>query len=98
LVTVTGVAPATAVYASLNLYVDGTSGVGEVYHADCLSFHKGAGGQWAMPGTPITGTGYRVRPGGLVDVWDGTQWLNIGTGTPVTHAEQLPAPDTVPSG
>lgn len=25
----------------------------------------------------------RVRPGNLVDVWDGAQWLNIGTGTPV---------------
>jgi hypothetical protein len=96
--TVTATAPATAAYANVEAYMTSAGSVGDSIAVDCFGLWKGSSGQWALPGTPITGTGYRVRPGGLVDVWDGTQWLNIGTGTPVTHAEQLPAPDTVPSG
>jgi hypothetical protein len=94
---VTAVAPATAAYAQVYSYILGCT-AGEVFYIDALGIWRGAGGQWALPGLPITGTGYQVRAGGLVDVWDGTQWLNIGTGTPVVHAQQLPAPEILPGG
>jgi hypothetical protein len=89
--TITATVPAGAAFAGA-VVTFGTGSIGDVCYADNWGLWKGTGGQWAMPGTPITGTGYRVRAGGLVDVWDGTQWLNIGTGTPVVHAQQLPAP------
>ena len=55
-VLVTGVAPATAAYAILEVYVV-TPAAGHVY-IDGLGFWEGAGGQWALPGTPITNLGY----------------------------------------
>jgi hypothetical protein len=55
-VLVTGVAPATAAYAILELYVV-TPGAGHVY-LDGLGFWAGAGGQWALPGTPIANLGF----------------------------------------
>ena len=55
-VLVTGVAPATAAYAILEVYVV-TPAAGHVY-LDGLGLWQGAGGQWALPGTPITNLGF----------------------------------------
>lgn len=75
--TVSGVAPATAAYASLQIYIDVSSGVGETIDVDRLGFWAGAGGMWAMPGVPIVNTGRRVTHPNtddvLVEVWDSTQ-------------------------
>ena len=56
-VLVTAVAPATATRAEP---VFGTNGntVGDIHYYDCLGFWEGAGGQWALPGTPITNLGF----------------------------------------
>jgi hypothetical protein len=47
---------------------------GNSFRADAFSFHAGAGGQWAMPGTPITNLGTKVSHPNVDDVlvqrWD----------------------------
>jgi len=55
----TFVAPATATHATV-VVASGVGGVtnGDVYYFDCLGFWEGAGGQWALPGTPITNLGF----------------------------------------
>ena len=55
---VTAVAPATAVYAQVYMVSDVTPAANEVHYLDCLGFWEGAGGQWALPGTPITNLGF----------------------------------------
>jgi hypothetical protein len=78
--SVTGVAPAGAAYASVFIRRS-MSTVGDTHLVDSLSFHVGAGGDWAMPGTPILNQGRRVsRPNGtdrLVEVWDGAAWVPV---------------------
>ncbi len=56
-VLVTAVAPATATRAEP---VFGTNGntVGDIHYYDCLGFWEGAGGQWSLPGVPITDLGF----------------------------------------
>jgi hypothetical protein len=54
---------------------------GETVYLDRLGFWEGAGGDWAMPGTPILNQGRRVsRPNGtdrLVEVWGDGKWLVV---------------------
>ncbi len=54
----TAVAPATAAYASVYVGVIDTGAASEVHYVDKVSLHQGAGGQWALPGTPITNLGF----------------------------------------
>ncbi len=54
---VTAVAPATAAFAAVIVETEGNT-VGDVHYVDCLGFWQGAGGQWALPGTPITNLGF----------------------------------------
>ena len=53
----TGVAPATAAYARLVATV-GAPGASEVHYLDCAGVWQGAGGLWALPGTPIANLGF----------------------------------------
>ena len=53
----TVVVPDTA--ASVWMYViGGAATTSSVHYLDCFSLHLGAGGQWALPGTPITNLGF----------------------------------------
>jgi hypothetical protein len=71
-VTITGsvVAPAGAAYASLYFYYSSAFDV----RYDRIGLWAGAGGDWAMPGVPITNLGHRVtRPNiddRLVEMWN----------------------------
>ena len=66
------VAPANAAVARIK--VDSTTGdAGDSFWTDRLFFHKGAGGVWALPGTPIPGQS-RIAVNNAVDL--------SGTGTP----------------
>lgn len=72
-VQITGVAPASTAAVSAYIYqTTTTAGVSTVY-ADQWGLWKGAGGQWAMPGTPIVG-GSHIATNGAVHL--------SGTGTP----------------
>ena len=55
----TFVAPATATHATV-FVASGSGGVtaSDVYYFDEFGFWQGAGGQWALPGTPITNLGF----------------------------------------
>jgi len=55
---VIAVAPATAEYAQVYMTSDVTPAANEVHYLDCLGFWEGAGGQWSLPGTPITNLGF----------------------------------------
>ena len=72
-VTVTATAPATAAYATFVLGGN-TATVGNTCDWDDLGLWAGAGGDWAMPGTPITNLGHRVTHPNTDDVlvqkWD----------------------------
>jgi hypothetical protein len=78
LVQAAGVAPAGTVTVCMSIY--GSGAVGDYIEGDCFGIWQGAGGDWAMPGTPITNLGRRVtRPNGtdrLVQVWDGAAWVS----------------------
>lgn len=54
----TGVAPANAAYMAMQMISGGSSGsvAGAVVYFDCAGIWRGTGGDWAPPGTPITGT------------------------------------------
>ena len=54
----TGVAPATAAFVSIEANMVDAGSIGDAYYSDCWGFWEGAGGQWALPGTPITNLGY----------------------------------------
>ena len=56
-VLVTGVAPAGTANAQPVVTIK-SSVASEVHYIDCLGFWEGAGGQWALPGTPITNLGF----------------------------------------
>ncbi len=49
------VAPATAAYVSVTMRPAESGSEGDTAYWDSVGFWKGAGGKWAMPGTPITG-------------------------------------------
>ena len=73
-------APTDAAFASV--YIRRVSGgSGSVIHVDKISFHRGAGGQWAMPGVPITDTGIRPNPSNTseVQVWNSATatWITV---------------------
>jgi hypothetical protein len=74
LVDHTAVAPATAAFARIRVEVLATAGAAEVHRFDELGFWMGAGGDWAMPGVPITNLGHRVTHPNTDDVlvqrWD----------------------------
>ena len=81
--------------ASILVYVDATAGsVGDQIAIDKLGLWEGAGGQWAMPGTPITGlsevaTNGAVHlsgtgaPEGAVTAAPGSTWLQTDSVTDV---------------
>jgi hypothetical protein len=79
--TATFIAPPGARYANVRLSPVQTGAEGDACDYDRIGFWEGAGGDWAMPGTPITNLGRRVsRPNGtdrLVEVWDGSDWVPI---------------------
>ena len=54
----TGVAPATAAFVSVETKMNDVGSINDSYYADCWGFWQGAGGQWALPGTPITNLGF----------------------------------------
>ena len=56
-VLVTGVAPAGTVHAQPVITIV-SSVANEVHYFDGFGFWEGAGGQWALPGTPITNLGF----------------------------------------
>lgn len=82
----------TANTNDIDLLIDTSYGggvTGDIY-IDEVSLHRGAGGQWAMPGVPITGTGTRVL-NGKIGVWDpatGKWWEVAGV-----QAAAAPPPD-----
>lgn len=74
IITVTGVAPALTAKACL-LFNNSTDWVaGDTAYIDCVGFWAGAGGDWALPGTPIANTGSRVN-GTTPEIWNGTAWV-----------------------
>jgi hypothetical protein len=92
-VTATGVAPAGAGLA-LVVYTFEAASVGHVHYTDCWGLWRGAGGQWAMPGLPITGqsriaTNGAVHlsgtgsPEGVVTAAPGSTWLQTDATTDV---------------
>lgn len=56
-VLLTGVAPAGTVHAQPVIVIV-SSVADEVHYFDGFGFWQGAGGQWALPGTPITNLGF----------------------------------------
>ena len=56
-VLLTGVAPAGTVHAQPVIAIV-SSVANEVHYFDGFGFWEGAGGQWALPGTPITNLGF----------------------------------------
>ena len=80
LVQVTGVAPATAATAQPVVTFAG-SVAAEVHYIDCLSFHVGAGGEWALPGVPIPNLGIRANPADStqVQIWNpgNSTWITV---------------------
>ena len=67
---VTGVAPATAAYVIAEVSAVATGA--EDMYLDCLGFWQGAGGLWALPGTPIAnlGTYTDESVGRRIFTWD----------------------------
>ncbi len=69
---VTAVAPGNAAYVSMRS--PSSSVVGATIDVDMLGWWAGAGGDWAMPGVPITNLGHRVTHPNVDDVlvqkWD----------------------------
>jgi hypothetical protein len=77
LASITAVAPAGANVAALRILLISTV-VGESMAVDDLGFWVGAGGDWAMPGVPITNLGIRTNPtSGYVEAWNGTAWVKV---------------------
>lgn len=73
--TATVVAPALTAFVGSRWYL-ASSANGEVSYWDACGVWQGAGGEWALPGTPIVNTGRRVTHPNtddvLVEVWDPT--------------------------
>ena len=70
----TFVAPAGAVKAKVYFYFGPGGSAGDAFYVDKIGFWAGAGGDWAMPGTPIVNLGHRVTHPNVDDVlvqkWD----------------------------
>ena len=75
----TAVAPAGAAYMSPAL-AGYTAVATETFYFDKAGLWRGAGGQWAVPGTPITNTGIRPNPSNTAEV----QIWNDATATWIT--------------
>lgn len=75
--SVTALAPADAGFADIRLEPVDTGSAGDSAYVDAIGFWAGAGGEWAMPGTPIVNLGRRVTHPNtddvLVEAWDSTQ-------------------------
>jgi hypothetical protein len=78
----TGVAPAGATKALMHLY-NTASAAGQRVTYDEIGFWEGAGGDWALPGSPITNQGIRTtHPNGddvLCEQWDASsgRWQTV---------------------
>lgn len=57
LLTVTGVAPANAAFASVRVGAGSGIGVGEVYYFDSFQFVEGTGGRFTLPGRAVADIG-----------------------------------------
>ena len=90
---VTGTAPSTAVYAAVEVAAQSGS-VSDVVALDCFGLWKGTGGQWALPGTPITGQSHVATngavnlsgtgvPEGFITAAPGSTWLQTDSTTDV---------------
>lgn len=70
-------APAGAYFASLYFYSNSAWVVGNSLLIDAIGFWAGAGGKWAMPGTPIANLGTKVSHPNVDDVlvqrWDSSK-------------------------
>ena len=99
---VTGVAPATAAYGTVIAVTSGNT-VGDVHYLDSLGFWAGAGGVWALPGTPIAnlGTYTDESVGRRVFTWDtvnnrwqmtygDTGWRDVSANLDATHLTENP--------
>ena len=66
------VAPATAAKATVHVIFTCDGTVGEVHYVDCWGLWLGAGGTWALPGTPIAnlGTYTDESVGRRIFTWD----------------------------
>ena len=82
-VSVTGVAPATAMYARITVNTDAVLTAGNTYYFDKFGLWAGAGGDWAMPGIPVTNVGTQITHPNVDDVlaqqWDSSkgQWQTV---------------------
>jgi hypothetical protein len=90
-ITVTAVAPATAAFAAVGVY---TNDAAHDFYLDKLGLWKGAGGVWALPGTPITGLSEQATngavhlsgtgtPEGVITAAPGSTWLQTDSTTDV---------------
>lgn len=83
----TWVIPAGVAYVSgilTTCYAYGGGQIGDVTYVDCFSIHKGAGGEWAMPGIPVPNLASRSGAySTMVENWDGTQWIPQPNGSMV---------------
>lgn len=63
----TVVAPASAAVARVKVAAITTGSVGDSFWIDALSWHKGSGGTWQLPGVPIPGQG-AIKANGAVEL------------------------------
>jgi len=68
LVTVTLFAPAGTNYVEFYFYRPSPGANEASIWVDEITLHAGAGGTWAMPGVPITGTGIRANPSNTAQI------------------------------
>jgi hypothetical protein len=70
-----GIAPAGAARAVL-LVVTLSNTLGDLHYIDTCGIWAGAGGDWQMPGVPITNLGQRYNATlSAVEHWNGTTWI-----------------------
>lgn len=90
--TVTVSAPATAAKFRL-VWAPSGGNIADVFYVDTIGAWRGAGGEWAMPGVPITGLGTRItRPNiddRLVEVWNGSAWSIVEYDSGVRNISSL---------
>jgi hypothetical protein len=96
--TVTAVAPAGTTRARVYAYASGVGAAsGDTVTVARMSFHAGAGGNWAMPGVPITGLGKRTNDDGDLEFWDDESASWVGPYAEKATVGNL-LPDNVASG
>ena len=78
---VTAVAPPGAEYANIEVGANDAGAVGDSVYIDCLSIHRGAGGEWVLPGVPVPNLGIRANPANAaqVQIWNpgNETWITV---------------------